>query len=129
MTPAERAQQIDREEFAAECAAIRQRAYALLSGEPVRTATIESWIKRREPKGSIKARRSGVDSAARSRATKAKHYTALGQTRTLKEWAIATGMSRNTIRNRLDIGWTIEDAVTRPVQARSNFKENSNGTA
>ncbi len=118
MTPAERARQIDREEFAAECAAIRQRAYERV-GMTEREARIDQWIKRKEPKGSMRPRyvRNAVRNANRAHAANAKPYTAFGHTRTLTEWATETGMSRNTIRNRLTIGWTLEDALTRAVQS------------
>lgn len=121
MTPAERARQIDRQEFAAECAAIRQRAYAMLGSNLTRDANLDRWIKRKEPKGSIKRpHRKKMDkatvSSCRARAAGAKLYVAFGHTRTLREWAEATGISRYTIRNRLEIGWTVEDAVSRAVQ-------------
>lgn len=118
MTPAERARQIDREEFTAECAAVRQRAFALLEMEAHRPAHVEHWIKRREPNGSIKPKylRNAADNASRTHAANAKLYTAFNQTRTLRGWAEETGISAHTIRNRLTMGWTVEDAVTRAVQ-------------
>jgi len=120
MTPAERARQIDREEFAAECAAIRQRAYAMLGSNLARGVNLDRWITRKEPKGSIKRpfrkKDKTAPSSSRVRAAGAKLYVAFGHTRTLREWAEATGISRYTIRNRLEIGWTVEDAVSRAVQ-------------
>lgn len=118
MTPAERARHIDREEFAAECAAIRQRAYQRFGIAPQREARVERWIKRKEPKRSTKPQyvRKAVQKASRAHAANAKLYTAFGHTRTLKEWASETGMSANTILNRLNMGWTLEDALTRAVQ-------------
>lgn len=117
MTLAERARQIDREEFAAECAAIRQRAYARL-GLKRSDERVERWINRIEPKGTIvpKHHRNAVKKAARTHAANAKFYEAFGHKRTLNEWAAETGMSPNTIRNRLNLGWPLEDALTRPVQ-------------
>lgn len=117
MSPTERARQIDREEFDAECAAIRQRAYMMLGVQPPRDAHIDRWIKRKEPKGGIKpAYRTKVDkaisSSRRVRAANAKLYSAFGKTHSLKEWATETGLSSNTIRNRLNLGWTIEQALT-----------------
>ncbi|GGA78003.1 hypothetical protein GCM10011491_01480 [Brucella endophytica] len=118
MTPAEHARQIERQEFEAECAAIRERAYALLAGKPSRNQQVERWIKRQEPKGSLKPRpprKAATDKTARTHARKAKLYSAFGHTRTLKEWAEATGLSSHTIRSRLARGWTIEDALTGTV--------------
>lgn len=123
MSPSEHARQIDREEFAAECAAIRQRAYALLGARKPHDQNFARWINRQEPKRSLKmvqSRKIGVEKAARAHANRAKHYTAFGHTRTLTEWATETRMSRNTIRNRLDIGWSLEDALTRKVQPHNH---------
>lgn len=123
MTPSERARQIEREEFEAECAAIRQRAYALLAANKPNDQNAARWIKRQEPKSSkkmVKSRKVGVEKAARAHANRAKQYSAFGHTRTLTEWANETGMSRHTIRNRLNIGWSLEDALTRKVQLHSN---------
>lgn len=130
ITLAERARQIDREEFAAECSAVRQRAYARLGMETPRDQLVERWIKRIEPKHSMRKvvqAKVGVAKAARTHSANAKLYTAFGHTRTLTEWQTATGMSKHTIRNRITLGWTVEDAVTRAVQGQSN-KEPINGT-
>lgn len=43
-----------------------------------------------------------------------------GQTHHLNEWARLTAISSRTIRNRLALGWTVEDTLTRPVKARKN---------
>lgn len=44
------------------------------------------------------------------------HYiTAQGQTRLLVEWVLETGIPKNTILNRLNRGWSEEDAISRPV--------------
>ena len=40
-----------------------------------------------------------------------------GETKCLSEWARATGISRENIKNRLDnLGWSVEDALTREVK-------------
>jgi hypothetical protein len=121
VTPAERARQIDREEFAAECAAVRQRAYARFKIKPQPDKRVREWIQRQEPKGTIKPNYTvppkGARKVSRPYAPDAKLYTAFGHTRTLTGWAAETGMSRNTIRSRLSYGWTLEDALTRSVQA------------
>lgn len=36
-----------------------------------------------------------------------------GETHTLTEWSEITGLRYNTIRHRLKIGWTVEEALTR----------------
>jgi hypothetical protein len=40
-----------------------------------------------------------------------------GRTMTMMQWASVTGIKANTIWYRLDRGWTVEDALTRPVRA------------
>lgn len=115
MTPAERARQIDKEEFAAECATVRQRAYARLD-KPSPEAKVREWIKRTEPKRGIWREKMPTKrrtmSFAKANGSKARLYVAFNCTRTLKEWAKETGLSSNTIRNRLNLGWTIEQALT-----------------
>lgn len=107
MTPAERARQIDREEFEAECAAIRKRALAKLSGKPTRDPRVEKWLKRPEQEET----KSSWGSGAKARAKK---YTAFGEQRTLREWGLEKGIHHRTIRGRLEAGWTLEDALTVP---------------
>lgn len=98
MTPAERARQIDKEEFAAESAAIRQRAY--------------DWLAKQRPSVKSKPEMRG----------RAMVYTALGHSRTLKEWAEASGIRMGVISQRIHCyNWNIEQAVTQPVgSARLN---------
>jgi len=40
--------------------------------------------------------------------------TALGTTKTMNEWAKHAGISRQSLINRLKLGWSFEDAITRP---------------
>jgi hypothetical protein len=119
MTPAERARQIDKEEFAAECAAVRQRAYALFKVKPQCEKRVREWIRRIEPKRSIAKptqQRNAVEKSTRTHAANAVLHEAFGHKRTLNEWAAETGIATNTIRSRLKYGWTIENALTRTVQ-------------
>jgi hypothetical protein len=41
-----------------------------------------------------------------------------GQIRTLKQWAEQTGIHWGTIVDRLNRGWTAEDALTKPIRQR-----------
>ncbi len=41
-----------------------------------------------------------------------------GETKPLVVWAEEYGLSYGTLSSRLWIGWSIEDALTRPVQKR-----------
>jgi hypothetical protein len=45
-----------------------------------------------------------------------------GETHCLTDWASMLGMSRSTLRNRLALGWSIEDALTKPVATRKNHR-------
>lgn len=121
MTPAERARLIDKQEYEAECKAIRERAFAMLATKTT-DKRVREWINRDNPKPTRKIDKHaliGNAKAARSKSANAKLYTAFNHTRTLKEWAEETGILVNTIRARLAGGWTIEKAVTRSVQMLS----------
>lgn len=41
-----------------------------------------------------------------------------GQTRCLREWAEVLGMAEQTLSNRIHRGWSVEDALTRPVDKK-----------
>jgi len=45
-----------------------------------------------------------------------------GETKPLTEWAKQYGVPHGTIRSRLDLGWTIERALTTPVDRRFSSK-------
>jgi hypothetical protein len=127
MTPAEHARQIDKEEFAAECAAVRERA--LVYAETCRKAEadkLDAWMndgkKRKAPrKRGILPRhnRNAVEAASRVNMARAKRYEAFGYTRSLREWSEETGLPEGTLRSRLKYGWTLEDALSRDVQVHN----------
>lgn len=120
LTPAERARQIDREEFAAECAAIRERAYFLLANPHRRDEIVERWIRHAEPKGDFNT---VVASASKPFRRPAGLHSAFGHSRTLAQWSEATGLPIGTIRSRLRYGWTVEQALTLPAdKAQSTAK-------
>jgi hypothetical protein len=48
----------------------------------------------------------------RTNSKRAKTYTHDGRTLTLAEWALTTGLSKDTIYSRLHSGWSIERALT-----------------
>jgi hypothetical protein len=41
-----------------------------------------------------------------------------GETLTISEWAEKLNVHKNTLTNRIDRGWSVDDAFTKPVQAR-----------
>jgi hypothetical protein len=110
MTPTERARQIDKEEFAAECAAARQRAFAYVS---------ERRKQERQKVRSLLGLPPSTDTEQQSPQT-GKHgaflYTVNGETHSLTEWAEILGVSRASLHARLNRGYS-------PVEALSpNFK-------
>ncbi|MBB3568740.1 hypothetical protein [Rhizobium sp. BK491] len=117
MTPAERARQIDRQEFEAECVAIRQRAYAMLMRKPARDPRVDQWIKRgMEPavasfKPQMTASNRTVSPNFRRPATM---HEAFGREQSLDQWAQEYGIRRGTLRTRLKLGWTLEAALRKP---------------
>lgn len=102
MTPAERARQIDKEEFEAECTAIRQRAFAY--AEQCRAearSQAREWITGK-PAVVVSFSRSGRPEHA---------HTVNGAVRTLKQWAKHLGISKVTLlRRRRELG-SLEAAI------------------
>lgn len=49
----------------------------------------------------------------------AKIYTAHGKSLTMRQWAKELNLPQKTLRRRLDNGWTLEDALTKPLHDRS----------
>jgi hypothetical protein len=50
-----------------------------------------------------------------------KLLTAFGRTRTLARWAREIDLDPRTLRNRLRLGWSTEDALTRPLATALNL--------
>jgi hypothetical protein len=46
-----------------------------------------------------------------------------GRCQTLVEWAIELGMKAGTVGARLDRGWTVAEALTKPVEFRKPFSQ------
>jgi hypothetical protein len=123
MTPEERARHIDKEEFEAECAAIRQRAYATIGRKTHIDERVQAWIDRVEhivdaPKRPFMAHSSPIkramakETSKRALASRANRYEAFGENLTISEWAEKTGIPVNTIRNRMFRGNSFENAVS-----------------
>lgn len=102
MTPAE-ARDIDRREFEAECAAIRQRAYALVQRRPVNSTAAQQRRCAPRPK-----------KPSQANGRPAKRYTVNGITLPLSEWALRGGMTTSALHQRMRKGWTIEEVVKVP---------------
>ncbi|TCM57830.1 hypothetical protein C8J36_102633 [Rhizobium sp. PP-F2F-G48] len=120
MTPAE-AREIDRQEFEAECAAVRRRLYEhLLKVNGRRDTHVQRCISRgyEAPRQRFNvatiahARMKPSPAARRPAAT----YEAFGRVQTLEQWANEYGIQIGTIRTRLKLRWTIEAALSKPVK-------------
>lgn len=117
MTPAERARQTDREEFAAECAAIRQRAYTRLEQLEHETRTqIAHWLGREIPVQSfnVKFQPRAPRSKPFAFCRPAVLHEAFGKAQSIEQWANEYGIAKGTIRTRLKLGWTLETALLKP---------------
>lgn len=47
-----------------------------------------------------------------------RRLTMNGETHCITEWSRITGIRRETIRKRLSIGWTVEQALTLPIGSK-----------
>lgn len=62
----------------------------------------------------------------RSNSRQNRYLTAFGRTQILADWSREFGVKSTTIRERLEDGWTIEDAITKaPMQLRGDEKPNA----
>jgi hypothetical protein len=89
----------------------RQRYYQVIlvdrkPGEPLPEGLTALQIKAAEAQGYEKKR-------------KVIHYDAFGQSMTLPQWAKVAGVSRPTLKSRLDAGMTMEEAITQIALKRA----------
>lgn len=126
MTPAERARQIDREEFAAECAAVRQRAYAYVEHRRHEArAELATWLGRPAPAGVFKVemqptrRRHVVAALERYRELSAKRHTVGGLTMTKRQWADYLGITYSALNTRISRLGSLEVAIQQRSLRRS----------
>ena len=47
-----------------------------------------------------------------------------GEEKTLQQWALLVGISRQTINNRLKNKWSVEEALTRPPNLANRYLRN-----
>ncbi|WKL27192.1 hypothetical protein Q1M63_24560 [Sinorhizobium meliloti] len=118
MTPAERARIIDKEEFAAECAAIRQRAHAYVERRRHEArADLAHWLGRPAPVGVFKPdarpaiRKRTVAALARGRDLAVKRHTIDGLTMTKRQWADHLGITYSALNTRVSRLGSLEAAV------------------
>lgn len=55
------------------------------------------------------------------RVRQAQRFEAHGENLTLREWERKSGISADVIRSRLDYGWDVAEAVSRPVRKPKTF--------
>lgn len=112
MTPAERARQIDQQEYEAECRAARKRA--MQHAEACRqdeAARVAAWLGREAPTSSNRT----------ILGRKPKLYTYNGQSKTLSEWAEIAGVSYQTFAQRIHSGMEFERAITMKKSERAQL--------
>ena len=120
MTPAERARQIDKEEFEAECADVRKRA---LENAAVKRAAesvqVEKAIGRRinPSKPPKKAPRQKPEKSVRPANPDAKRYSFRGKILTMQEIRVVTGLSTYLINQRRDGDRVMDDAEYAALKA------------
>lgn len=123
MTPAERARLIDRQEFEAECRAVREKA--LRYAQARRQEEAARWAKivaTDTPKPKPKA---GVVPIGR----KPKLYTCNGETKSLTEWATEYNLDYGTLAARLRKGIPLDRALTMKRRARPQRLHTVNGVS
>ncbi|MGN7960887.1 hypothetical protein [Brucella sp. 22210] len=122
MTPQERARLIDKQEFEAECKAIRERAYALYQRGKKRSSRVQASINRGATQGvswrqPLTATQKRPEKSWR-RGPIGKQYTYQGRTMNAKQWADLIGMSVGAFKSRLSKGYTLEQAIETPQRQR-----------
>lgn len=121
MTP-EEARQIDRQEFAAECAASLERALAYSKRcRELDRKIFTDWIAGDNNRDDVHRLTTPAKAASAIRGStkaikaKAAAFTAFGETHIASVWAAKSGIGAVTISSRIANGWSVEDAVTIPA--------------
>ncbi|AEH79575.1 hypothetical protein SM11_chr2321 [Sinorhizobium meliloti SM11] len=131
MTPAERARLIDKQEFAAECAAVRHRAFAYVERRRQDTRKeIANWLSREPVKLTFKPRVPKVKPAPAPKPAvpsvplanpdkEPKRLTVDGLSLTRREWAYHLGITYNALNTRISRLGSLEAAVRHKSARRS----------
>lgn len=129
MTPSEHARLIDQQEFAAECLAVRQRAYALVADRRARMReAINAFLGRplwyvEPPKQThvAKPKRTHLPSIKRGKpGVVPKLYTVDGVTRTRAEWAEQLGITKGALALKVHRLGSLEAVIAR-AEAEHRF--------
>ncbi|CAN7437138.1 hypothetical protein [Neorhizobium sp. LjRoot104] len=115
MTPSEQARLIDQQEFAAECLAIRQRAYALLTDRRARMReALEQWLDRPSAAVTPAPRRRKQRNEQRERlprGVKPKLHEYGGVSLTREQWAEQLGITKAALTTRIYRLGSVEAAI------------------
>lgn len=120
MTPAERARLIDKQEFEAECRAVRERVFARLGIKqaeerahvqstmaiPVKPAFVKRPVAAQRPK--------------RSRDKNGQLHTIAGRTLTRQQWAAELGITYNAMNQAVHKHGSVEAVVIRRLGGSAN---------
>ena len=122
MTPAEHARQIDKQEFEAECAAIRRRAYARLGVNASEAdQRVKAWLAKPYERGSFNlpariAAKAPAEPRERVKPKRLKHgskHTVAGTSLTLRQWADHLGITYNNLNQRIHKLGSLQAVVIR----------------
>jgi len=132
MTPQERARLIDKQEFEAECKAIRERAYNLYQQAKKRSKIVQACIDRGATQGTswkqtLTATPKQPEKSWR-RGPIGKQYTYQDRTMNAQQWADMIGISVGSFRSRLASGYSIQEAIETPrrvrIKSKASFEDN-----
>lgn len=122
MTPAERARQIAKQEFEAECVPIRRRAYEQL-GMSYTDERVKAWLaKPYEPAKPPRPFRTAAEKEKREWKPRrpAKLRTVAGTSKTLPQWADELGITLNALHTRIHRNGSLEAVVARYLNEGSD---------
>lgn len=119
MTPAERARQIEKQEFEAECAAIRRRAYERLGMPSPVDERVKQWLAKpyepSKPPRPLPFIGKQADNSKPNWTPRrpAKLRTVAGTSLTLRQWADYLGITLNALHQRIRRNGSLEAVVAR----------------
>lgn len=128
MTPAERARLIDKQEFEAECRAIRERVFARLDAKHVNDrAHVQGTMaipvrpgRFKNPVASRPAAPMPVPDVQRQRGRRGQLHTIAGRTLTRRQWAEELGITYNNMHQQVHIHGSVEAVVIRRLGGFAN---------
>ncbi|MBZ9757859.1 hypothetical protein LB524_21465 [Mesorhizobium sp. ESP6-5] len=123
MTPAERARLIDKQEFEAECRAVRERVFARLGVKQRedRTHVLHAMAKPVQP-GQFKRPFEVQPAEPPSHKPKrnGRPHTVAGRSLTRRQWAAELGITYNNMNQAVHIHGSVEAVVRRRLGASAN---------